>query len=315
MADINLSNKFKAMKTAIIRYPFLLIILVLVLGMVACEDQQEEEDIDNEPFHERVIDKSLKRGLSYNLTDSADFEALKSGVSWWYNWYITSSAPAGYFENYELEFIPMIWGNNSGNNNTILINFILEHPEIDYLLVLNEPNLTDQANLSPSQAAEEWLTYESVINDLADQGREIKLVGPAMNWGTMPGYSDPITWMDAFLEAFQSQNNRAPIIDYLAFHWYDYGLQAQLDRLQKYGKQIWITEMANWNSNIDSYTEQIQQMYEMVTLCESRDDVFRYAWFIGRGGYPDSKFTYLFEESPGALTDLGEVYLSIPFSN
>lgn len=34
----------------------------------------------------------------------------------------------------------------------------------------------------------------------------------------------------------------------LAFHWYDYGLSAQLDRLIKYNKQIWFTEMANWNS-------------------------------------------------------------------
>ena len=50
--------------------------------------------------------------------------------------------------------------------------------------------------------------------------------------------------------------------------------------------------MANWNPNINSYQKQAEQMVQMVAICESRDDVFRYAWFIGRGSSPDNKFTY-----------------------
>ena len=33
-----------------------------------------------------------------------------------------------------------------------------------------------------------------------------------------------------------------------------------LDGFKKYGKKIWITEMANWNPNINSYQKQAQQM-------------------------------------------------------
>jgi len=157
-------------------------------------------------------------------------------------------------------------------------NFILNHPEVKYLLVMNEPNLTDQANRTPVQAAADWIKYEQVIGDLAAQNRTVELVGPAMNWGTMTDYWDPVVWLDAFYLAYKSANGgRIPKIDYLAFHWYDYGLEAQLDRLQKYAKKIWITEMANWNPQINSYQKQAAQMVEMVNICETRSDVFRYA--------------------------------------
>jgi O-glycosyl hydrolase len=215
-----------------------------------------------------------------------------------------------------MEFIPMLWGGNTSTADMNGVkNFIIAHPEVKYLLVMNEPNLTDQANRTPSQAAADWLKYEQVVNDLAAQGRTVYLVGPAMSWGTMSGYSDPVAWLDAFYASYKSANNgRIPQIEYLAFHWYDYGLSGQLDRLTKYGKKIWITEMANWNAQINSYAKQEAQMRNMVDTCENRSDVFRYAWFIGRGNYPDSKFTYLFTNTPGELTELGRVYISLPYT-
>ena len=290
------------------------IFYVLLVGLiVACgKEDSAPTQIPDPPTQ---IEKSPKRGLAYNLLDAADLDTLKSGVSWWYNWYFNTSAPTDYYAKYQMEFIPMLWGGNSANDFTQVKNFILAHPEIDYLLVLNEPNLTDQANQTPAQAAAEWVKYEQLISDLAAQERTIYLVGPAMNWGTMTDYWDPVVWLDAFYAAYRSANeNRDPEIDYLAFHWYDYGLASQLDRLKKYGKKIWITEMANWNAQINSYQKQAEQMQQMVALCESRDDVFRYAWFIGRGSLPDNRYTYLFTPTPGELTLLGNLYISLPYS-
>jgi len=290
-------------------------IIILVLFPILVLSCGKDDATTNPPVDSK-IEKSSKRGLAYNLKDAADLDTLKSGVSWWYNWYYTTTAPANYFDDYQMEFIPMLWGGNtSANDMTAVKSFILNHPEVKYLLVMNEPNLIDQANRTPEQAAVDWIKYEQVVNDLAAQQRTVYLVGPAMTWGTMPNYSDPVVWLDAFYNAYKSANGgRPPRIDYLAFHWYDYGLTAQLDRLQKYGKQIWITEMANWNPQINSYSKQAAQMTEMVNICETRADVFRYAWFIGRGTYPDNKFTYLFNPSPGELNDLGKLYLSLPYS-
>ena len=286
--------------------------IVIFLFLLGCSKEESTQTLDPPS----QITKSPKRGLAYDLKNAADLDTLKSGVSWWYNWYHSSTAPTNYYSTYQMEFIPMLWGGNtSANDMAIVKNFILAHPEIKYLLVMNEPNLVDQANRTPVQAATDWIKYEQVIADLAAQQRAIELVGPAMNWGTMTNYSDPVVWLDDFYAAYKSANGgRPPKIDYLAFHWYDYGLAAQLDRLQKYGKKIWITEMANWNPQINSYQKQAAQMVEMVNICETRSDVFRYAWFIGRGSLPDNKYTYLFDPNPGQLNDLGKLYLSLPFT-
>jgi hypothetical protein len=256
--------------------------------------------------------KSAKRGIAFDFATPEDMAAVSSGVSWWYNWSPRPNAgvPTDYRSRYGMDFIPMLW---NGNFDAVSIEaFLKAHPSIQYLLLLNEPNLTDQANMSPQAAAQLWPRYESVA---ANTG--VKLVGPAITWGTYPGYSDPVVWLDAFYAAYRSANgNRDPRIDYLAFHWYDYGLGQQLDRLKKYGKPFWVTEFANCHSQkdgaqIDSVAKQKAQMTEMVSVCESRADVFRYAWFTGRWTN-DPCFASLLG-APGTVNELGAHYLAQPF--
>lgn len=208
-----------------------------------------------------------------------------------------------------MDFYPMLWNGNF--NASAIVSFLQANPGIKYMLVLNEPNLTSQSNMTPQQAAQLWPQYEAIA---AQTG--VKIVGPAITWGTMPGYEDPVQWLDAFYAAYHAANaNRDPQIDYLAFHWYDYGLDSQLDRLTKYNKPFWVTEFANWHSQmdgsqIDTLAKQGAQMTSMVATCESRADVFRYAWFTGRLN-PDPHFTSLLG-ADGVLTELGTMYLSLP---
>jgi hypothetical protein len=289
---------------------FLLLFLVILAGCDSASSNGDDVSTDT-PVEQ--IAKSPKRGIAYNMQEAPDFEALKSGVSWWYNWFYRTTSPANYVDSYQMEYLPMLWGSNAPADFEQVKTFILSRPGIEYLLVLNEPNLTDQANMTPQRAAQEWVKYEQVVTDLESQGRAIKIVGPQMTWGTLAGYSDPVFWLDQFYAYYRAANNgRDPRIDYLAFHWYDYGLETQLNRLQKYGKPIWITEMANWNDNIDTVQKQIEQMTQMVALAEGRSDVFRYAWFMGR--WPnDVHHTSIFQDEAGQLTALGEAYLNLPY--
>jgi hypothetical protein len=257
--------------------------------------------------------KSAKRGVAYDMADPLDFAALSPGVSWWYNWgsQPNKTVPADYVAQYGMDYYPMLW--NGNYDATTVEAFLQANPNIQYLLVINEPNLTSQSNLTPAQAAAIWPGFEAIS---AHTG--VKIVGPQITWGTMTGYTDPVVWMDAFIAAYQASNGgRSPQIDYLAFHWYDYGLSGQLDRLTKYGKPFWITEFANWHSQndgaqIDTLAKQEAQMKDMVATCESRADVFRYAWFTGRMSN-DVHFTSLLG-TPGQLTDLGKLYLSLPYT-
>jgi hypothetical protein len=255
--------------------------------------------------------KSAKRGIAYDLADSADFAALAPGVSWWYNWSPSpnTAAPADYASRFNMTFYPMLW--NGSFNATAVVAYLQANPGIQYMLVLNEPNLSSQANMTPQAAAALWPQYEAIA---AQTG--VKIVGPAMTYGDMPDYQSPYTWLRAFYTAYEAANsNRAPQIDYLAFHWYDYGLAAQLDSLDQFGKQIWVTEFANWHSGdaaaITTLAEQEAQMQDMVATCESRADVFRYAWFTGRWS-PDPHYTSLLGAT-GQLTGLGSQYIALPY--
>jgi hypothetical protein len=210
-----------------------------------------------------------------------------------------------------MDYMPMLWNGDFDDARTI--ELLRTNPGVRYLLLLNEPNLTDQANMRPQTAAMLWPRYEAVAERTG-----VQLVGPAITWGTLAGYNDPVVWMDAFYAEYRARNDgRDPRIDYLAFHWYDYGLGGQLDRLRKYGKAFWVTEFANWHSgdgpHIDTVEAQVAQMTEMVAECESRDDVFRYAWFTGRWEN-DVHHTSLLGAS-GELTALGRHYISLPFVN
>jgi hypothetical protein len=263
--------------------------------------------------------KSAKRGIAYSVATPADLQVLSPGVSWWYDWTTTpnSGVPGNYVTTYGLDYYPMLW--NFNFTKSTVEAFIVAHPEIKYLMVLNEPNVSGQATCgsptfcSPTQAAALWPQYEAIASDTG-----VQIVGPQITFGTEPGYSDPVVWLDAFIAAYQAANaGRSPRIDYLGFHWYDYGLGSQLDRLTKYGKPFWVTEFANWHSGtdgsqIDTLAKQEAQMTSMVSTLESRADVFRYAWFTGRLT-PDPHFSSLLS-GDGQLTDLGRLYLGLAFS-
>ncbi len=53
--------------------------------------------------------KSAKRGIAYDLAEPADLQALKPGVSWWYNWGAAPNpgVPADYRRAYRMDYFPM----------------------------------------------------------------------------------------------------------------------------------------------------------------------------------------------------------------
>ncbi|GGP23841.1 glycosyl hydrolase [Silvimonas iriomotensis] len=256
--------------------------------------------------------KSTKRGIAGNLgIYPADLTVVSSGVSWWYNWTLkpSSNVPADYLSAYQMEFIPMIRTGDFVDQD--VINWLLANPSVKYLLVLNEPNKTKQANMNPWSAVVVWPRFEAIARQTG-----VKLVGPAMTMGDMLHYNDPVAWLDSFIADYNAVYHRDPQMDFLAFHWYDYGLAAALDRLDKYGKQIWVTEFDNFHytvdgTQIDTEAKQLAQQADMVKTLETRSDVFRYAWYTDRvSGNPH--FINLLAD-PGQLTNVGSQYVSLPW--
>jgi len=260
-----------------------------------------------------VYTKSTKRGVGCNATHTtADEAALAPGVSWWYNWSpIRNASISSDTDTLNgMNFIPMFWGGTFNASN--LESQINALPGVQYLLVVNEPNFTDQAHLSPQACADLWPQIEALATKTG-----VKIVGPAMGFGPDATYGDPVKWLDAFYAAYKTAHaGQEPHIDALAAHWYDYGLDWYLDKFAKYGKPIWVTEMANWHSDsgwvIDTVAKQKDTMKEMVGICEYRSDVVRYAWFMGRMS-PDPHFSSLLGAN-GVLTEVGQYYLDLPYN-
>lgn len=278
---------------------FLGIVLAVASIMTACggSDEPIVKVLDAMP-------KSAKRGVAYNFPSMSDAIAMTPYITWCYNWgnALSYDILADWLESNEMDFCPMCW---NGNYNVGAIKaYVAAHPNTKYLLAFNEPNLTDQANMVPSKAAELWAPVVALAKEL-----NLKLVSPAMNYGTLAGYSDPIKWLDEF---FAQPGVSLDDIDAISLHCYmgsSSALASFVDRFDKYGKPIWMTEFCAWEKNIGSAKDQMLYMSEVLNYFEQTDKVERYAWFIPRykkvGTYP---YMQLFEDDNSDFTALGKVY-------
>jgi hypothetical protein len=257
-----------------------------------------------------VISQSpnTKRGLSfgYGETQVADIEAMSGKLSWYYNWgtQAESNVEGILIEN-NVEFVPMTW--NAGFNEENLRSFYANHPESKYLLGFNEPNFKEQANMTPSQAADQWPRLEALAEEFG-----LEIVGPAVNWcgncvsedGTT--YNNPYTYLDDFFAACPDCQ-----VDYIAVHsymCYSPAMLGYLNAFKDYGKKLWLTEFACWEDGENNLTQQKSLMFDMLDKMDNDTMIHRYSWFIGRAGSwapPIGIF-----KNAGEATELGEIYLN-----
>lgn len=255
-----------------------------------------------------IQNKSVKRGACYSFQlPEEDTELLGPGISWAYNWGTSiSDELITEFAKYDIEYCPMSW-NASTSIDEAISTFVTNNPGCKYLLGYNEPNLTDQANMTPSEAASEWHRVKSLADNLG-----LKVIAPAMNYGTLPDYHDPIKWLDEFFNLIDGTDG----IDGISIHCYMGSVSALKDYVEmfkKYGKPIWVTEFCSWDNDQVSASAQMTYMSEVINYLEADQDIFRYSWFIPRGIGPGNSSNNLISGSVNSskLTDLGLVYVNM----
>lgn len=251
----------------------------------------------------KALPKSKKRGVSYSFAFEDDIHLLAPSISWSYNWGpdvvgINNTL----FNQYGLDFYPMAWNGNYDANRIRAYKAL--NPQCEYILAFNEPNLTDQCNYTPQQAAEHWPALKALADEL-----DMKIVAPAMNYGTLPNYGDPIVWLDEFFTLVPLED-----VDAIAIHCYmgaASALKSYVERFYKYGKPIWMTEFCAWEKHISSVDAQINFMNEAIAYMEADPNVEKYAWFIPRASGPVDSYPYmqlLTKEQPFQLSELGKVF-------
>ena len=281
-----------------------IIFATVVLLFAACQPPETPSPVDETNVVD-VMPKSAKRGVAFSFTQVTDLPLMSPYISWDYNWGNTPSNDAAmWFDANEMDYCPMCW---NGNYNADAIRaFVAAHPNTKYLLAFNEPNLTDQANMTPSKAAELWPPVVALAKEL-----NLKLVSPAMNYGTLAGYSDPIKWLDEF---FAQPNVDINDIYAISIHCYmssASAVQGYVEKFEKYNKPIWMKEFCAWDPVPGSVTTQMDYMCAVLNYLEANPKVERYAWFIPRSGNKVDSPPYmqlLTHDYPADLTDLGKMY-------
>lgn len=284
----------------------LIIAAVCCLFFMASCEKDPVEEISGE--YTLTQAKSAKRGVSFSFgtLPEVDVPNLAPAITWSYDWSsrVPTEAIDAQFTEYGLDWCPMIWNGNYNPDN--IRAYKRAHPEAQYILAFNEPNLKDQANMTPAQAAELWPPVVALAKELG-----MKLVSPALNYGTLEGYHDPVLWMDEFLA---QPGVSADDFDAIALHCYmpsAGSVKSFIDMFAKYGKPIWLTEFCNGNSNNISESTQMAYMCETLNMLEAHSNVERYAWFMPRGSFNSKWHNNLLEsEKPFGLTPLGKVFVN-----
>lgn len=250
--------------------------------------------------------KSAKRGVSFDFKQAEDLPLLSPSCSWAYNWGNTQNAQAAlWFDSNDMDFCPMAW--NAGYNKATIREYVAAHPKTRYLLAYNEPNLTDQANMTPQKAAESWSELVAFAKELG-----LHLVSPAMNYGTLVGYSDPIKWLDEF---FAQPGVSLSDVEAIAIHCYmasPSAVKNYVEMFKKYGKPIWMTEFCAWDPVPGNVEKQMDYMCAVLNYFEQEEAVERYAWFMPRrtsAAVDKAPYMQLLTHgSPVELTDLGVLF-------
>lgn len=293
--------------------PFFLLVALSVF-VYSCKDETTSSSpsgpsSDNKELAKTTtvseMPRSPKRGVSFNITNLNDAFLLSNCISWYYNWGNSNLSDEAntWLDACDIDFCPMCW---SGSYNPERIrNFVQAHPNTKYLLGFNEPNLTDQANMTPSKAAELWPAVVALAKEL-----NLKLGAPAMNYGTLSGYSDPIKWLDEF---FRQPGVSIDDIYCIPIHCYmmsPAAVQGYVEKFYKYNKPIWMTEFCAWES-ISNVETQKQYMSAVINYFEANPKVERYAWFMPRmsGSLNSKPYNQLLTKGETIeWTPLGEIF-------
>ena len=240
------------------------------------------------PFHAQARNKKGCGGQTGN--------AYKVGAFWAYDWGNGTAVFPG-----NVEHVPMWWsyyGASQEADNTAAAN--LKAAGAKSLLTYNEPDHTDQANLTVEYALQGFKQA-----GIACAAAGLELISPACA-------DDNSTWMQQFMASVASQGLKC---DAVAVHSYLRNPNAFLNYIDgihnRYGKNIWITEFAptDWASPTTVTTTEVQNFINIVIPgLESRNYVIRYAWYCGTLPGPNVLGTAALFDANGNLTDVGNTY-------
>ncbi|ETN39167.1 uncharacterized protein HMPREF1541_05390 [Cyphellophora europaea CBS 101466] len=206
-----------------------------------------------------------KAGLSYNSAGLLSaFDG--AGMSWAYNW---AAKPDGTLPS-GVEYVPMCWGAND------IDTCAQAAAGAKHVLGFNEPDLGEQADMTPEAAAQGHI---KALNPLGAAGAQVG--SPSITNGGAP---HGIDWLNKWFSACGGQCT----VDFVTFHWYDSAsnigyfkqhVQDVIDTAKQNGvSKVWLTEFGVTSGDAASF------ITEAKAFLDSTPEVERYAYFMAAEG-------------------------------
>lgn len=273
-------------------------VLTLSVILISCSLSDNEDNINQE---EKYIQKNPKKGVCITTKNTLwNRKIMDLNASWHYSWNSERDA----LEPDNVEFVPMIWGAWS---DTLKVQEKLDDikklkslGKALHMLGFNEPDKSDQANMSVETALAYWPKLETVGLPLGS-----------------PACANPTgDWMKSFMAEAAKRNYR---IDFVCVHWYGgISVSSFINRLNEihdlYKKPIWITEFApaDWDAKTPAESkhtkaEILNFMKEALPALDKLEYIQRYAWFSANETHGPLGNAALFDKM-GGITALGVYY-------
>ncbi len=203
-----------------------------------------------------------------------------------------------------IEFIPMQWGSFTPPPTALYdkIKPLIQSNKVRFFLGFNEPDKSDQSNMSVTKALSLW-PYLQELN--------VPLGSPA-------AANDFGTWFNQFMDSVKVKGYR---VDFICYHSYGGpNGTAFLNNVKllydTYKLPVLITEfaVADWSAsspanNKYSDAQVMNFMKEVLPALDTASYVLGYAWFPFNRSSAAGTHSALFEQD-GSLSALGEIYAS-----
>ena len=228
----------------------------------------------------------MPEGLKY-----APEQANLTNSTWYYNWGSHPTInPLNAQKSYNQEYVPEKWGAGGMWNGVYTIE------DACHLMGYNEPDHTEQSNVSVEKAIEEWPL----------------MMKTGMRLGS-PATTD-FSWLYSFMNQCRQRHYR---VDYVVIHAYWGGLSASewYDRLknvhERTKRPLWIKEWnngANWtkeswpSSQSEQYAKQLRDLTDIVNMLDTCSFIERYSIY----NWVEDKRMII--DKTGKLTPAGEFY-------
>lgn len=248
---------------------------------------------------------NVKRGIAAAMyLKTAPGKLTGAGAGWSYNW--TYRVPAAIDG---LDVVPMIRSASSISDAALAT---LTQGRLNgnyrYLLGFNEPDNVNQANLTPTQAANLWPKLQKTGLILGSPVPAVPTNG----------------WIKSFMGLVTERHLR---VDFIALHFYasitDDGalarIKSQVELIRShYGKPIWVTELGIIDSRTSpgsasvNWAKAIKFMRAVTAMLDSKPYVQRYAWMADNvASRSNLKWSTMYD-AYGRITPMGTAYKNLP---